>query len=260
MGPPTYMRIGRREVYVPDPFEEWDYEYDSGPTHFRVALDSILAENGLFHRLAGAKPEVELVDLRAKLADDPAKIVPGGEDGTEPSQKEAPPTPPTQTLTSVEAQPPAGPPTRRKLWLDWSRDGAEDRRIRPEMPLPRQSSFVAERGPGELSGDQSRRATTPHTPLVVERVGRRRYAQLGCCQQLADDPARLFHVVRMGRSPASSWPMTQQDCSRWLGLDGGTSSSAQTFLWQSPPERPGPASACMVCGGWIPGAAGTRRR
>ncbi|KAM7212083.1 hypothetical protein V8F06_012545 [Rhypophila decipiens] len=65
MGPPTYMRIGRREVYIPDPFEEWDYEYDDGPTHFRVALDSILAENGLFHRLAGAKPEVELVDLRA---------------------------------------------------------------------------------------------------------------------------------------------------------------------------------------------------
>ncbi|KAM7212084.1 hypothetical protein V8F06_012546 [Rhypophila decipiens] len=70
------------------------------------------------------------------------------------------------------------------------------------MPLPRQSSFVAERGPGEFSGDQSRRTTTPHTPLIVERIGRRRYAQLGCCQKLADDPARLFHVVRMGRSPA----------------------------------------------------------
>ncbi|KAM7193839.1 hypothetical protein V8F33_007525 [Rhypophila sp. PSN 637] len=74
---------------------------------------------------------------------------------------------PAPVPTLVEAQPPARPPPRRilKVWLDWIRGGAVDWQSRPETPLPPQSTSVAERGPGELSGDQSRRNGGPPQAL-----------------------------------------------------------------------------------------------
>ncbi|KAM7211698.1 hypothetical protein V8F06_012912 [Rhypophila decipiens] len=77
---------------------------------------------------------------------------------------------PAPVTASVEAQHPADPPTRRIFWLDYSRDGAEDQRPYPDTTLPRQSSFVAERGPGEFSDDQSRRTGGPPQALKTSSL------------------------------------------------------------------------------------------